>query len=155
MEKGGGSAPPTPPGRGYAPLHPRERGTLHPVLVLRTRLSGGRGEVRGAATSRAIGEGYGERSVPVVWYHTGVRPIRSRAVQRPLSSLYLSWPRPTVAVGHPVQRPLRSLYLSWPRPTVAVEKEKASENRGFFVVAFVNAVAYLAMTRHISTTLLE
>ena len=30
--------------RGYAPLHPRERGTLHPTLVLRTRpkvLTGG------------------------------------------------------------------------------------------------------------------
>ena len=45
--EGWGLRAPTPPGRGYAPLHPRERGTLHPVFVLRTRLSGGWGEARG------------------------------------------------------------------------------------------------------------
>jgi hypothetical protein len=34
----GGGAATTPLRRGYAPLHPRKRRALYPVLVLRTRL---------------------------------------------------------------------------------------------------------------------
>ena len=45
--EGWGRGAPTPLRRGSAPLHPRERGALYPVLVLRTRLRrgarGGRG----------------------------------------------------------------------------------------------------------------